>query len=57
MRIEVLVPTVLGAQQSAWALPCVPPGCGAVPSIGAHVWIQFEAGDSSRPVWMGLSPA
>lgn len=57
MRIEVLVPAVLGARQSAWALPCVPPGCGTVPSIGAHVWIQFEAGDSSRPVWMGLSPA
>ena len=57
MRIEVLVPAVLGPRQSVWALPCLPPGCGTVPPIGAPVWIQFEAGDASRPVWMGLSPA
>jgi uncharacterized protein involved in type VI secretion and phage assembly len=43
---------------AGWAMPCVPlagPGMGAVlvPPVGAGVWLQFEAGDPDRPVWVG----
>jgi hypothetical protein len=57
-RLQAMVPEVLGEIPSGWALPCAPYGgtaCGlyAIPPIGAGVWIEFEAGDPSRPVWAG----
>jgi hypothetical protein len=57
-RIMAMVPEVLGEVPSAWALPCTPypgtvSGFYAVPMIGAGVWIEFEAGDTSRPIWVG----
>ena len=55
MRIKAHVPEVLGELETSWALPCVPPGVKSVPSMGALVWIEFEAGDPSRPIWMGTA--
>ncbi|VAW64532.1 VgrG protein [hydrothermal vent metagenome] len=57
-RIRASVPEVLGNTESPWALPCAPwsgDGMGAysIPPVGAGVWIEFEAGDPSRPVWTG----
>jgi hypothetical protein len=57
-RLRATVPDVLGTETSGWALPCAPyagPGVGfhAIPPVGAGVWIEFEAGDPSRPVWVG----
>ena len=57
-RLQALVPEVLGEVPSGWALPCSPyagtgAGLFAVPPMGAGVWIEFEAGDVSRPVWTG----
>jgi hypothetical protein len=57
-RITAMVPEVLGAVPSGWAEPCVPyagttSGFYALPPIGAGVWIEFEAGDPSRPIWTG----
>ena len=57
-RIRVLVPAVLGTEVSPWAEPCAPyagPGMGlyAVPPVGAAVWVEFEAGQISRPIWSG----
>ncbi len=57
-RLQASVPDVLGETPSGWALPCAPYGgtaCGlfAVPPVGAGVWIEFEAGDVSRPIWTG----
>ena len=42
----------------SWALPCVPyagttSGFFAIPPVGAGIWIEFEAGDVSRPIWSG----
>jgi Type VI secretion system/phage-baseplate injector OB domain len=57
-RLKALVPEVLGEVPSSWALPATPysgigAGFFAVPMIGAGVWIEFEAGDVSRPIWSG----
>lgn len=57
-RIMAMVPEVLQAMPSGWATPCAPTsgvlaGFFAVPMVGAGVWIEFEAGDVSRPIWSG----
>lgn len=57
-RVTVQVPDVLGVTASSWAMPCVPvaglqSGIFAVPSVGAHVWVEFEQGDPSLPIWTG----
>ena len=57
-RIKAQVEEVLGPEVSPWALPCTPyagEGSGqyTVPPVGGGVWIEFEAGDPSRPIWTG----
>jgi hypothetical protein len=57
-RIRAYVPEVLDTELSPWALPCAPyaganVGFFAVPPRGAGVFIEFEAGDPSRPLWSG----
>src|SRR5689334_18269655 len=57
-RLRAQVPEVLDTETSPWALPCAPSagpdqGLHAIPPVGAGVWIEFEAGDPSRPIWVG----
>jgi uncharacterized protein involved in type VI secretion and phage assembly len=57
-RIKARVPEVLGEVETGWALPCAPyagdaSGIYAVPVADAGVWVEFEAGDPSRPLWSG----
>jgi uncharacterized protein involved in type VI secretion and phage assembly len=57
-RIRARVEEVLHDVVSGWALPALPysgPGEGSwtIPPAGAGVWIEFEAGDVSRPIWSG----
>jgi hypothetical protein len=57
-RIKASVPAVYGENDSPWALPCVPfagPSHGLVllPEIDDGVWIEFEGGDPSHPIWSG----
>lgn len=57
-RIKAKVPTVLGDADTPWCMPCVPyagPDVGIVflPEKGSGVWIEFEGGDVSFPVWVG----
>jgi len=57
-RLRAKVPEVLGSVDTGWALPVAPysadgEGLYSIPPTGAGVWIEFEAGDVSRPVWSG----
>lgn len=56
-RLQVMVPAVMG-EESIWALPCVPyaganMGNYMMPEAGTGVWVEFEAGDPSYPIWVG----
>jgi hypothetical protein len=57
-RIKANVAEVLGNVESGWCVPCVPyagnnKGTFLIPEPGDGVWIEFEAGDLSRPIWVG----
>jgi uncharacterized protein involved in type VI secretion and phage assembly len=57
-RVRAKVPEILDDVESGWAMPCAPyagdgMGVYTVPPQGAGVWIEFEAGDVSRPIWSG----
>ncbi len=57
-RLRVRVPAVLGELET-WAMPCVPyagQGVGfySLPEPDTGVWVMFEAGDPSYPVWTGF---
>jgi uncharacterized protein involved in type VI secretion and phage assembly len=58
LRIKAKVPAVLQEQESGWCRPCVPyagdqVGLAFLPEVGAGVWIEFESGDLSYPIWSG----
>lgn len=68
-RIRAVVPSLTGPYGVLpWALPCFPMAAGPspsdarqddeqgvfyVPRKGSLVWIEFEQGDPSKPVWTG----
>src|SRR6266566_7160254 len=58
-RIKAKVPRLLGDEEIGWALPAFAyggaseQGLFAVPDTGAGVWIEFEGGDLSYPIWVG----
>lgn len=58
LRVKAKVPAVLADQETGWCMPCLPfagDGVGIVflPEIGSGVWIEFEGGDVSYPIWVG----
>jgi uncharacterized protein involved in type VI secretion and phage assembly len=57
-RVKARVPAVLGDVETGWCMPCVPyagddAGIAFLPEVGAGVWIEFEGGDVSFPIWTG----
>ncbi|CAN5744272.1 phage baseplate assembly protein V [soil metagenome] len=57
-RLLVRVPAVLG-ELEVWAMPCVPyagkeVGFFALPEAETGVWVEFEGGDPSFPIWSGF---
>lgn len=58
-RIRARVPRLLGEEEIGWALPAFiyggksEQGLYAVPDVEAGVWIEFEGGDLSYPIWSG----
>src|SRR5262245_30493105 len=56
-RLQVQVPQVLG-DLKVWATPCVPyagkdKGLFLMPDKKTGVWVEFEAGNASLPIWSG----
>lgn len=56
-RVKVRVPAVLHALE-VWAMPCLPytghnVGTYWIPEPDAGVWVEFEGGDPSFPIWVG----
>jgi len=57
-RVKAKVPELLGDVETGWALPAAPysgdgVGVYTIPAPEAGVWIEFESGDVSRPIWTG----
>lgn len=57
-RIRARVPEILGDVDTGWALPALPysgdgVGVYTIPAVDAGVWIEFEAGEVSLPIWTG----
>jgi hypothetical protein len=58
-RIQATIPRLLGDTPTGWAMPCTPyagpdQGLFVVPDVGSGVWIEFEGGDLSAPIWSGM---
>ena len=59
-RIRVEVPELLNNQETGWALPCLPyggskdTGLFTIPETGSNVWVEFQAGNLSSPIWSGI---
>jgi uncharacterized protein involved in type VI secretion and phage assembly len=57
-RLKVQVKSVCG-DDPVWAMPCVPyagkdVGLVALPDKETGVWVEFEGGDPSFPIWTGF---
>jgi uncharacterized protein involved in type VI secretion and phage assembly len=57
-RIKAKLSGVLGDQTTGWARACVPfagknIGMAFLPAVGSGVWIEFEGGDVSYPIFTG----
>ena len=57
--IKVEIPEIYGENNSPWVQPQIPfvgPNYGLLwlPKAGDGVWVEFEAGDVSRPIWTGF---
>jgi hypothetical protein len=54
-RLKLNIPQVLGTEETGWAWPYRPSGIHVeVPVVGQGVWVMFEGGDVSFPIWLGV---
>lgn len=54
-RLKLVIPQVLLEEETGWAWAMVAPGSQILtPNVGEGVWVTFEGGDPSYPIWMGL---
>ena len=58
-RLQVKVPSLMRSRRAIWAMPsfpCAGPQMGvfALPEVGTGVWVEFEEGDLTKPVWTGF---
>jgi hypothetical protein len=54
-RIQVGVPSVTGGGVGNWAEACRDFKSNTTPPVGTAVWVMYEGGDASRPVWIGCA--
>jgi uncharacterized protein involved in type VI secretion and phage assembly len=56
-RIQVSIPAIFAQtkpENFVWARPCFPYGHYFVPEVNDKVWLAFENGDPTAPVWLGI---
>jgi len=55
-RLRLQVPQILQAEITGWAWASLRPGIANVTvPIGTPVWVMFEGGDPSFPIWVGMT--
>lgn len=58
-RIKVNCPEIYGKDNSPWTWPCLPYGGNSetgiffIPELESGVWIEFEQGHITNPIWTG----
>jgi hypothetical protein len=57
-RIKATVKGLFQGGKSGWCMPCVPyagknSGLVFLPEVDSGVWIEFEQGNLSHPIWSG----
>ena len=53
-RLKVKIPMLTGSGSSNWAWPLENSNLRSqVPDVGDGVWVSFESGDPSYPIWCG----
>jgi hypothetical protein len=52
-RLRLKIPQVLHEEITGWAWESESGISIGLPSAGEGVWVMFESGDPSFPVWMG----
>jgi hypothetical protein len=54
-RVRITIPQVFGDSPSGWSWSSGNSGIDLnIPDIGQGVWVTFEGGDPSFPVWFGV---
>jgi Type VI secretion system/phage-baseplate injector OB domain len=53
-RLRLQIPQVLLGEETGWAWGIFPATSSNLPNIGDGVWVSFEGGDPSHPVWTGV---
>lgn len=53
-HLKVRVDSVFGADTVVRARPCLPTGHFYVPDPQTRIWVEFEAGDTRFPIWVGI---
>jgi uncharacterized protein involved in type VI secretion and phage assembly len=60
-RLKLLVPSVLAGTETDWANPVLAfggtpdTGLFLLPEVDAEVWVEFEEGNLSLPLWSGFA--
>lgn len=53
-HLKVSVPAIFPEDEEMQAVPALPYGYFFVPENGTKVWVEFEGGDPSYPLWTGV---
>jgi Type VI secretion system/phage-baseplate injector OB domain len=53
-RLQVAVPAVFAPDETVEARAALPYGVFFVPEENTKVWVEFEGGDSTLPIWTGV---
>ena len=53
-KILVTVPNIYPENENIMARPALPSGFYFVPAAGDKVWVEFEGGDTGKPIWSAV---